>query len=139
MTYFNRGIIFRPNLFPKSNKTFIKSLKLSVSSLPNSVDWREKNLVVPIKNQGQCGNCWTFSAVNAIEGQYSKTNGQLLTFSEQQLTDCVYLSQGKSGSNADGCNGGWMSEAFDYLEKSPGLSQEKDYPLKSQSTGKVRI
>ena len=63
--------------------------------------------------------------MSAIEGQYFKTNGRLLTFSEQQLTDCVYLSQGKSGNNADGCNGGWMTEAFDYLKKSPGISTEQ--------------
>lgn len=131
MAYVNRGIILKN---PKQMSNY--TLKNKVSSLPASVDWRNEGYVADVRNQGQCGNCWTFSAVAAIEGQYFKTNGRLLKFSEQQLTDCVYLSQGKSGTSADGCNGGWMTEAFDYLKKAPGIATESDYSFKSGSTGK---
>lgn len=71
-----------------------------------SVDWRQKGYVNSVKNQGGCGSCWAFSAVCALEGQYFKTNGKLLKFSEQNLVDCVYPR--------DGCDGGMMDTAFRY-------------------------
>lgn len=105
-------------------------------SLPLSVDWRAQGYVNPIKDQGNCGSCWSFSSTSSLEGQYFKTNGVLKNFSEQQLVDCVYLSQGYRGSDADGCNGGFMTDAFDYI-KINGIAQSSSYQYTSGNSGAV--
>jgi len=89
-------------------------------SLPDSVDWRNKGAVTPVKNQGQCGSCWTFSATGVLESFYFINNGQLLSFSEQQIVDCATDA-------GQGCGGGWPDLAIDYAAKY-GLETEEDYP-----------
>ena len=54
---------------------------------------------------GQCGSCWTFSAIGAVEGAYKLATGVLKTFSEQNLLDCTYETM---YPGYDGCNGGWL-------------------------------
>eukprot|EP00123_Amoebidium_parasiticum_P007651 comp18255_c0_seq1/m.19242 comp18255_c0_seq1/g.19242 ORF comp18255_c0_seq1/g.19242 comp18255_c0_seq1/m.19242 type:complete len:301 (-) comp18255_c0_seq1:663-1565(-) len=90
-----------------------------------SVDWRMKNLVTPVKNQGQCGSCYAFSTTGSLEGQYAKATGKLVSFSEQQLVDC----SAKEGNQ--GCQGGLMDDAFLYLEKH-GIEREDDYSYDGQ-------
>jgi len=68
------------------------------------MDWRTKGVVNPVKDQGQCGSCWAFSAAGALESQWAIKNGKLLSLSEQQIVDC--------DNNESGCNGGDMEEAF---------------------------
>ncbi|CAN6444214.1 unnamed protein product [Victoria cruziana] len=92
------------------------------ASLPAAVDWRARGAVTPIKNQGQCGSCWAFSAVAAIEGITEIKTGKLLSLSEQQLVDCDV-----KGEN-EGCEGGYMEAAFRYVQSSGGLATEADYP-----------
>jgi KDEL-tailed cysteine endopeptidase len=97
---------------------------LPLEGVPTSIDWRQKGAVNAVKNQGQCGSCWAFSSVAAIEGHHQIATGQLLSLSEQQLVDCaggIYRNQG--------CNGGDMSAAFRYAEKT-GLELESVYPYK---------
>jgi len=80
---------------------------------PNTWDWRANGAVTNVKNQGQCGSCWTFSATANIEGQYFLTkSGKLTSFSEQQIVDC--------DSTCQGCNGGWMIDAFIWLAQNGG-------------------
>jgi C1A family cysteine protease len=104
---------------------------LSMNNLPESVDWVNGGAVTPVKNQGQCGSCWSFSTTGALEGAYYTTYGSLPSFSEQQLVDC---DTRKNGGKDMGCNGGLMDNAFAWIEKNGGLCSEGDYPYTSGDT-----
>uniref|UniRef100_A0A803NIF6 Uncharacterized protein n=1 Tax=Cannabis sativa TaxID=3483 RepID=A0A803NIF6_CANSA len=92
-----------------------------VVDLPKSVDWRKKGAVTAVKNQGSCGSCWAFSTVAAVEGINQIVTGNLTSLSEQELIDC-------DRSFNNGCNGGLMDHAFEYIKSSGGLHKEDDYP-----------
>ncbi|KAK4486993.1 hypothetical protein RD792_006308 [Penstemon davidsonii] len=92
------------------------------STLPTSIDWRKSGSVTPVKNQGNCGSCWAFSAVAAVEGINKIKTGNLISLSEQELVDCDII-----GGN-QGCNGGYMEKAFDFIKDNGGITTEKDYP-----------
>jgi len=100
-------------------------------SLPVSVDWTTKGAVTPVKDQGQCGSCWSFSTTGALEGAYAIKNSKLVSFSEQQLVDCDTLG---NGGRDHGCNGGLMDNAFNWIDKNNGLCTESDYPYVSGAT-----
>ncbi|KAJ7967494.1 Cysteine proteinase [Quillaja saponaria] len=89
--------------------------------LPESVDWREKGAVVPVKDQGQCGSCWAFSTIAAVEGINQIVTNDLIPLSEQELVDC-------DKSYNQGCNGGLMDYAFDFIVNNGGIDTEDDYP-----------
>eukprot|EP00929_Paragymnodinium_shiwhaense_P002899 TRINITY_DN103210_c0_g1_i1.p1 TRINITY_DN103210_c0_g1~~TRINITY_DN103210_c0_g1_i1.p1 ORF type:complete len:505 (-),score=82.49 TRINITY_DN103210_c0_g1_i1:338-1753(-) len=76
---------------------------------PDSVDWRGQGVVTSVKNQGQCGACWTFAATGAIEGAWAIATKQLISLSEQQILDC--------SGQANGCHGGSPINAIQYDTK----------------------
>eukprot|EP00591_Stephanopyxis_turris_P016574 CAMPEP_0195541590 /NCGR_PEP_ID=MMETSP0794_2-20130614/51165_1 /TAXON_ID=515487 /ORGANISM="Stephanopyxis turris, Strain CCMP 815" /LENGTH=371 /DNA_ID=CAMNT_0040675693 /DNA_START=61 /DNA_END=1176 /DNA_ORIENTATION=+ len=96
------------------------------STVDDSKDWVALGAVTPIKNQGQCGSCWAFSTVVGVEGDYFIENGKLVSFSEQDLVSC------SSSAGNQGCNGGLMDDAFQWIEKN-GICTEEDYPYTSGS------
>ncbi|PQP98098.1 hypothetical protein Pyn_13859 [Prunus yedoensis var. nudiflora] len=92
------------------------------AAVPASMDWRKKGAVTPIKDQGQCGCCWAFSAVAATEGITQLTTGKLISLSEQELVDC------DTSGEDQGCEGGWMDDAFQFIQQNHGISTEASYP-----------
>jgi C1A family cysteine protease len=108
---------------PESHHAWERKLQ----NLPASVDWRAKGAVTPIKNQGQCGSCWSFSTTGSLEGLNFITNGNLLSFSEQQIIDC------SSAYGNQGCDGGWPFWALQYTQKY-GVELESQYPYKAVDT-----
>jgi cathepsin L len=103
---------------------------LDESTLADEIDWVKKGAVTPVKNQGHCGSCWSFSTTGAVEGAYFNKHGSLMSFSEQQLVDCAQ----KTGNH--GCQGGLMDNAFRYIEMGNPLMLEADYPYTAKD-GKV--
>ncbi|KAK8913935.1 Oryzain alpha chain [Platanthera zijinensis] len=93
----------------------------SGKSLPSSIDWREKGAVVPVKDQSSCGSCWAFSTVAAVEGINQIVTGNLTSLSEQELIDCDTAVN-------EGCNGGLMDYAFEFIINNGGIDTEEDYP-----------
>ena len=88
-----------------------KTFSSSASGVSDVVDWRANGAVTSVKDQGQCGSCWTFSSTGAAEGAWAISKKQLIDLSEQELVDCA------TGINygSHGCSGGQMEGAFKYL------------------------
>ena len=103
-----------------------------IENAPESIDWRQASLnpkkikaVNGIKNQQQCGSCWAFSAVASIEGAWAVAGNQLVSLSEQELVDCSQ-SYGNQG-----CNGGLMDDAFQFVIANGGICSESAYPYQA--------
>ncbi|KAL8532769.1 hypothetical protein ACS0TY_009107 [Phlomoides rotata] len=93
-------------------------------NLPASVDWRAQGAVTDVKNQGNCGSCWAFSTVAGVEGINKIKTGKLVSLSEQELVDCE--------KDNEGCNGGLMENAYEFIKTQGGLTTENKYPYRAK-------
>merc|ERR1712179_878428 len=102
--------------------------EFDVSTLPvkvaGSKDWTGA-ATTPVKNQGQCGSCWAFSAVEQIESDLMLQHGTKIELAPQELVDCT--SRG-SGSRRNGCQGGFPSAGYQVIQALGGIEKESDYP-----------
>jgi len=88
-----------------------------------AVDWRSS--MPPIRDQAQCGSCYSFSTVGSLEGRLIIAEGlnpNNVDYAEQQIVDCSHAY-----GNA-GCNGGGMANSFLYIKETGGIMNESDYP-----------
>lgn len=115
------GLKFTKSPRTQTKKYFDFIKKNTLKKNPSWVDWRKADCVTKIKDQKKCGSCWAFSTTASIETAYAQTGNALTSLSEQQLVDC------SSTYGNDGCNGGWMDDAFRYVVDH-GIQKEDDYP-----------
>lgn len=59
-----------------------------------------------------------------MEGINKIKTGELASLSEQELVDCDKENQG--------CDGGLMEQAFEFIKQSNGLTTENSYPYKAK-------
>lgn len=102
------------------NQNTCKMINTGHLFYPSSIDWREKNAVTNVKNQGQCGSCWSFSTIGALEGLRAIKYNELLSLSEQQLIDC--------STENKGCQGGSMELGFEFIINNGGICSNSSYP-----------
>jgi len=103
------------------NVTKATSIITAKTGAPATQDWRKAGAVTPIKNQQQCGSCWAFSTTGSTEGCHQIKTKNLVSLSEQNLVDC------SNAEGNEGCNGGLMTQAMDYIIKNKGIDTESSY------------
>jgi len=103
-----------------------------VGDLPTSVDWRLQKIVTPVKDQGGCGSCWAFAAVETIESTLAQVTGTQTLLSPQNMVSCTPNPQHCGGTG--GCAGATSELGYQYVADK-GIASEKDYPYRGV-TGK---
>jgi len=115
----------------ESTGAFTHNAPANMMGVPASIDWVSKGAVTGVKDQGQCGSCWSFSTTGALEGAYEIKYKSLVSFSEQNFVDCDTKDNGGTDM---GCHGGLMDSAFDWATKWGGVCTEAAYPYTSGTT-----
>ncbi|KAF0704529.1 hypothetical protein As57867_007311, partial [Aphanomyces stellatus] len=95
-----------------------------------TIDWTTGSCMPPVRDQGQCGSCWAFSATGSSEMGHCLVTGQLLVLSEQQVTSC------STNGGSQGCNGGYENYGIDYVAQT-GLCLDSAWPYTSGSSGQT--
>lgn len=111
---------YKPSMALQANPARLETFRHHTVDPPAEIDWTTKGAVTPVKNQGQCGSCWAFSATGAMEGMNKLTTNKLRLLSEQELVDC-------DREQDAGCGGGLMDNAFHYVLDNGGIDTEIDY------------
>jgi len=108
-------------------------LKKNITKAPKgtgkSINWNDKGVLTPIKNQGQCGSCWAFSATEQLESQFKQKYGTLKVLAPQQVVSC--------DTTSNGCGGGNPILAWGYVSGYGGQELSTDYPYTSGVTGQT--
>ncbi|CAD7080372.1 unnamed protein product [Hermetia illucens] len=94
---------------------------LDNDAIPESFDWREHNAVGPVRDQGDCGSCYAFAVVGAVEGAYFLKTGKLVNLSVQALMDCSWMQRNR------GCLGGTARGSYRWITRYGGIPTEEDY------------
>lgn len=111
---------------PEADKFLNDILNDNSTEVPDELDWRQvPGRVSRVKDQEMCGSCWAFASTGALEGQETirKNLSSIIELSEQNLVDCV--------EDDAGCNGGIMSDAFNYIKVEGGIDDEQSYPYEA--------
>jgi cathepsin F/cysteine peptidase B len=124
-TYYHNLNVTASLATKKYNYRPLVDAKIAQAAAADSADWRQKGAVTHVKNQGQCGSCWSFSATGNMEGQHFLKTGSLVTISEEELVQC------SSAAGNQGCKGGLMDDAFTWVVTNGGIDGESDYPYTS--------
>jgi cathepsin H len=119
--HFNLDVMEEQNCSATDKRQSVNK-KIDLEDIPSSWDWRTVGGVSPVKNQGHCGSCWTFSTVGCLEAASLIKYGTFDSLAEQQLVDCA------GAFDNNGCNGGLPSHAFEYISSAGGISTEDAYP-----------
>jgi len=108
-------------------KTAFPLNKVGVTPDPTNFDWATTQYVTPIRNQGQCGSCWAFSATETISSYFAlATNQAAELLSVEQIVDCDTAGQDQ------GCNGGFPTGAYAYVQSAGGIETEQAYPYTAE-------
>jgi C1A family cysteine protease len=121
---YGRGYVRMPRNGPVEVAEITDEMRAAV---PDTLDWSAKGATTPVKDQGDCGSCWAYSATEGIESGLFMASGTLEELSEQQVISC--------DKDDLGCNGGDLPTAFDYVKSAGGIDTEKDYPDTSADSG----
>jgi len=109
--------------FPETPEIHVNETIRPTAAIPDSKNWVTELKVTPVRNQGDCGSCWSFTALAEVESQLLIKKSATYSLSTQQLVDCDPYD--------GGCTGGWMYNAWKYLATT-GIMNEVDYPYKAK-------
>jgi len=124
---YKKSNVTTPGTLPKwDGKTCYTCKRFpNLEQIPAQLDWTSLGAVNKVKDQGQCGSCWTFSTVVGVEGAWFMAGNDLLSLSEEEIVQC------DDNKDDQGCQGGEMTLAYQYVMKNGGLNSERAYPYTS--------
>jgi len=95
----------------------------------STYDWCSAGVLTPVNDQGECGSCWAFSAMETVESYHALKTGHLVPLSAEQIVDC------DTGRGDYGCGGGWPQTAYQYIAAAGGLESAASYPYNYGNSG----